>query len=231
MKISIIIPAFNEEKTIIQCINSLAETSLCGLDKEIIVVDDCSTDNTINLISKNTIKTKVLKHEKNRGKGACIRTALEHCTGEIIVIQDADLEYIPSDLPRLLLPILSGDADVVYGSRFAGSECRRAQFFWHMIGNKVITLFSNMMTNLNLTDVEVGYKLFRKEIFDKITIQENKFGFEIEITAKIARLKYRIYEAGISYYGRTYAEGKKINWRDGVHALFCIIQYALIKHK
>jgi glycosyltransferase involved in cell wall biosynthesis len=196
-------------------------------------VDDCSTDGTQEIV-KNEIANqvdRVIYHKKNMGKGAALRSGLKAASGDVVIIQDADLEYNPEDYPRLLRPILEEKADVVYGSRFAGSDERRVLYFWHMVGNKILTLISNVFTNITLTDMETGYKVFKKEIIDKITIEEERFGFEPEITAKIAKLKCRIYEVGISYCGRTYQEGKKINWKDGVRTLWCIIKYNLLDNK
>jgi len=231
MKLSIIIPVFNEEKTIQEVIESVlnAPLPLEIKDIEIIIVNDCSTDNTSNILkSIKNDKIKIIHHSKNQGKGAAIRTGIENITGDIVIIQDADLEYDPNEYPNLLDPIIRDKADVVYGSRFLGSGPHRVVYYWHYIGNNILTTISNMFTNINLTDMETCYKVFRKEIIKKIKIKENRFGFEPEITAKIAKLKCRIYEVGISYYGRTYEEGKKINWKDGVRAIWCILKYNLI---
>ncbi|MBI29499.1 MAG: Undecaprenyl-phosphate mannosyltransferase [Alphaproteobacteria bacterium MarineAlpha5_Bin11] len=232
MKLSIIIPCFNEINTIDTILNYV--NSAPYKNKEIILIDDCSSDGTREKI-KNEIEgskqvSKVIYLDKNQGKGAAIRAGLEIASGEIIIIQDADLEYDPSEYPRLVEPILKDRADVVYGSRFIGTENgHRVLYFWHYVGNKIITLFSNMFTDLNLTDIETCYKAFRKDIVNQISIEENRFGFEPEITAKLAKIKCRIFEVGISYYGRTYEEGKKIGWKDGVRAIYCIVKYGL-KH-
>jgi glycosyltransferase involved in cell wall biosynthesis len=199
------------------------------IEKEIIVVDDGSTDGTRHVLSTiNARDVNIVFHERNSGKGACIRTGIAQATGDIVIIQDADLEYDPRDYPKLLQPILDCKADVVYGSRFVGGESHRVLYFWHSIGNKFLTLISNAFTNLNLTDMEVGYKVFRKEILDQVTIKESRFGIEPELTAKIAKLNCRIYEVGISYAGRTYIEGKKIGWKDGVRAIYVILKYGLL---
>jgi glycosyltransferase involved in cell wall biosynthesis len=231
MKLTVVIPVYNEAETIHLIIDRV-KAALAHKEHEIIAVDDCSTDKTrdklIQIQEKHSIS--VYFHEKNQGKGAAIRTGFQHATGDIVIIQDADLEYDPNDYPRLLQPIEDGKADVVYGSRFVGGESHRVLYFWHSMGNKFLTLLSNMFTNLNLTDMEVCYKVFKKEIIDRITIEENRFGFEPEITAKVARMNCRIYEVGISYAGRTYAEGKKINWKDGVRAIWCILKYNIF-HK
>ena len=227
MKVSLIIPCFNEEKTISLVINKILST-YTG-EKEIIVIDDCSNDKTREILDsdlKNKVD-KIIFNEKNYGKGFSIRKGINIAEGDIILIQDADLEYDPSDYNKLLKPIEKGVADVVYGSRFIGSEEKRVLYFWHMLGNKLLTLMSNMLTNLNLTDMEVCYKAFESNIIKNIRLKENRFGFEPEITAKIAKKKIRIYEVGVKYYGRTYQEGKKITWRDGFSAIRCIIKYNL----
>ncbi len=233
-KISIIVPAFNEESTISIIADKLLNLYLVNnIKKEIIIVNDCSTDNTEHLIqniikSNPTAEIKYIKHEKNSGKGGAIHSGIKNATGDYLIIQDADLEYDPSEINKLLKPVLEGYADVVYGSRFIGGSPHRILFFWHTIGNKFLTFLSNFFTNLNLTDMETCYKLFKTSIIKTISLQEKRFGFEPEITSKIAKIKgIRIYEVGISYYGRTYLEGKKINWKDGVKAIYCIIRYNL----
>jgi glycosyltransferase involved in cell wall biosynthesis len=230
MKLSVLIPVYNEERTIANGIDRVLEAPLPdGLDMEIVVVDDGSQDETRRILQKvDHSQVAVIYHEKNKGKGAAVRTALQQATGDFVIIQDADLEYDPSDYPRLLQPLLDNVADVVYGSRFNSSGPHRVLYFWHYAGNKFLTLLSNMFTNLNLTDMETGYKVFRKDILDWVRIEEDRFGFEPEVTAKIARLEnVRIYEVGISYFGRTYREGKKISWKDGLRAVYCIVKYGL----
>ena len=226
MKLSIIIPVYNEAKTILDVIKKVKETPF---EKEIIVVDDCSTDGTREVLK--TVEsggTIVLTHQVNQGKGAAIRTAISRITGDFTIIQDADLEYSPSEYPQLLAPLLERKADVVYGSRFMGGP-HRVLFFWHALGNRIITLLSNILTDLNLSDMETGYKVFRSEILKKIDIQSERFGIEPEITAKVAKLGCRIYEIPISYWGRDYTEGKKINWKDGLAAIYWIIRYNLFR--
>ena len=224
--ISVVIPVYNEKNTIREIIKSVEAVPL---DKEIIIVDDFSTDGTRELLAPMEREHRVLYHDMNMGKGAALRTGFKAASKDIVIIQDADLEYDPQEYPRLIKPILDDKADVVYGSRFIGGEAHRVLYFWHMAGNRFLTLLSNMMTNLNLTDMETCYKVFRRELIRKITIEENRFGFEPEITAKLSKMNIRIYEVGISYYGRKYSEGKKIGWRDGVSALRAIIKYNLFR--
>jgi glycosyltransferase involved in cell wall biosynthesis len=224
MKLSVVIPVYNEAATISQLIERVRAV---GLDTEIIVVDDCSTDGTGDVLKKLVDAPDLVRlfHPVNRGKGAALRTGFSAATGDVVVVQDADLEYDPSEYPKLLQPILDGRADVVYGSRFIGGECHRVLYFWHSVGNQFLTLLSNAVTNLNLTDMETCYKMFRREIIQSIQLQEDRFGFEPEITGKIAQRRCRLYEVGISYSGRTYEEGKKIGWRDGFRAIWCIVKY------
>jgi glycosyltransferase involved in cell wall biosynthesis len=235
-KLSIIIPAYNEERTIHFILNKVKEVNLInGITKEVIIVNDCSTDETElaikNYISTNpTLDIQYFRHEINKGKGAALHTGIEKATGDYLIIQDADLEYDPKEYNDLLKPVVNGFADVVYGSRFMGGKPHRILFFWHSLGNKFITTISNIFSNLNLTDVETCYKLFNTKLIQSIKLKEKRFGFEPEVTAKIARTpNVRIYEVGISYYGRTYAEGKKIGWKDGVRAIYCILKYGLLK--
>jgi glycosyltransferase involved in cell wall biosynthesis len=226
--LSVLIPAFNEAATIETVTTAVSAQPEVA---EIIVVDDCSTDETAAILSRiaeSEPRLKIYRHERNQGKGAALRTAIQHASADLVIIQDADLEYDPSEYPILLKPIRDGKADVVFGSRFIGSQAHRVLYFWHSVGNKVLTILSNMFTNLNLTDMETCYKVFRREIIQSVTIEENRFGFEPEIVSKVSRLKdIRIYEVAISYHGRTYAEGKKIGWKDGLSAIRCIIKYGL----
>ena len=232
MKLSIVIPCYNEIATIEKVIQKVLSVEL-AVEREITIVDDYSTDGTRDFLEtvKNQPEFNVLFHDVNRGKGAALRTGFQHATGDLIIVQDADLEYDPAEYPRMLQPILDGKADVVYGSRFVGGESHRVIYFWHSLGNRFLTLLSNMFTNLNLTDMEVCYKLFKREVIEQISLEEDRFGFEPEVTAKISRLQCSIYEVGISYSGRTYEEGKKINWRDGVRAIYVILKYGLFLRK
>ncbi len=229
MKLSIVIPVYNEARTLEQLLQCVMDAPCPINDREIVLVDDCSTDGTTDIVKR--LQTEHPEwtccfHEVNQGKGAALRTGFNTAGGDVVLIQDADLEYDPRDYPQLLGPILDGHADVVFGSRFLGGGPHRVVYFWHSVGNRFLTLFSNIMTDINLSDMEVCYKVFRKEVLADITIRENRFGFEPEITAKVARGKrWRIYEVPVAYYGRNYAEGKKIGWRDGVRALWCILKY------
>ena len=226
MKLSIIIPCYNEYRTISTILEKIKNVN--NLDKEIIIIDDFSTDGTKEILQniKDLNGIQVLYNEKNFGKGYCIKKGIEKSSGEIIIIQDADLEYDPEDIPKLINPIKTGNADVVYGSRFIGSDEKRVLFFWHSLGNKFLTTLSNMFTNLNLTDMECCYKAFKSDVIKDVQLKENRFGFEPEITAKISKKDIRIYEIGIKYFGRKYSEGKKITWVDGFRAIYCIIFYS-----
>ncbi len=234
--LSILIPAYNEGRTIHHILNKVKAVELIGgYSKEVIIVNDCSKDNTEEAIQSYIQQNPELiinyfKHEVNKGKGAAIHTAIAKATGDVCIVQDADLEYDPEEFNILLKPIIDGFADVVFGSRFMGGNPHRVLFFWHTIGNKFLTFLSNMMTNLNLTDMETCYKMFKTELIQSIFLNEKRFGFEPEVTAKIAKVpKVRIYEVGISYYGRTYEEGKKIGWKDGFRAIYCILKYRFIR--
>ena len=228
MKVSVVMPCFNEISTIEAIIGKVLSVDLPH-DLELVVVDDFSTDGTRDYLRALNMRdqVRVVLHEENRGKGAALRTGFEHVTGDIVIIQDADLEYDPNEYPKLLQPILDGKADVVFGSRFIGGDSHRVLYFWHSVANKLLTLLSNVFTNHNLTDMEVCYKVFKSSILDKIELKEDRFGFEPEFTAKVARLRCSIYEVGISYYGRTYEEGKKISWKDGMRAVYVILKYGL----
>jgi glycosyltransferase involved in cell wall biosynthesis len=220
-------PCYNEVKTIELIINAVIDSPIAR--KQVIVIDDGSTDGTREVLRSRIehLVSRVVYHDRNRGKGAAIRSGIAWATGDVVIVQDADLEYDPNDYERLLEPILQNKADVVYGSRFAGGDPHRVLYFWHSIGNKLLTLISNMFTNLNLTDMETGYKVFRREVIQRILVEEDRFGFEPEVTAKVAKLGCRVYEVGISYSGRTYEEGKKVGWKDGLRTIWCILKYNL----
>lgn len=231
MKLSIIIPVYNESKTILNLVEKVKKVNIFPIEKEIIIIDDGSRDNTVKVL-KNIVEPmvdKIIFKKKNEGKGAAIRTGIKYANGDLVIIQDADLEYDPEEYKIMLKPILDNKADVVFGSRFMGGSPHRVHFHWHSVGNRFLTTLSNVFTNLNITDMETCYKLFKKDIIKSIKIEENRFGIEPELTAKVARKNCRIYEVGISYYGRSYEEGKKINWRDGFRAIYVILKYGILK--
>ena len=229
MKLSIIIPCYNEREHLLELISRVMASPV--LDKEVVLVDDCSTDGTTQLIKTRIepMVDTVIYHPKNRGKGAAIRSGLGCVTGDVVIIQDADLEYDPMEYPKLIAPIVEGRADVVYGSRFMGGDPHRVHLFWHYVGNRILTLLSNMFTNLNLTDMETCYKVFRTDVIKALVLRQDRFGIEPELTAKVAQERCRVYEVGISYYGRSYGEGKKIGWRDGVKAVYVILRYGIFR--
>lgn len=229
-KLSVVIPCYNEERTLESVVDRVLRAARCGLDIEVIIVDDGSRDGSAEVIKNLAARYPEIvaaSNGHNQGKGAALRNGFQKATGDIVLVQDADQEYDPAEYPKLLTPILAGRADVVFGSRFKGGDEARVLYFWHSLGNKVLTLASNMFTNINLTDMETCYKVFKREIIQAVTIEENRFGFEPEITAKVAKMHPRIFEVGISYNGRTYEDGKKIGWKDGVRALYCIVRYNL----
>ncbi len=231
IKISIIIPVFNEAQTILPLLEKVKQSPVNNLIKEIIIVNDNSTDKTKNILDNiQDENIKILHHQKNQGKGAALHTGFKLATGDIILIQDADLEYNPNEYQKLIQPILDNQADIVYGSRFIGAQPHRVLYFWHYVGNKILTLLSNMFSNLNLTDMETCYKVFRRKVLNDIVLKEKRFGFEPEFTIKVARKKFRFYEVGISYAGRTYEEGKKISTKDGLRAIWCIVKYGILNY-
>ncbi|MCU0611587.1 MAG: glycosyltransferase family 2 protein [Candidatus Eisenbacteria bacterium] len=228
--LSVVIPVYNERATVAVVLDRVSAQD-AGMPKEIVVVDDASSDGTDGVLAAYADRPgfRVFRQPRNMGKGAALRRGFQEARGDIVLVQDADLEYDPQDYPKMLQPLLAGKADVVYGSRFAGGESHRVLLFWHSVGNRLLTLLSNMVTNLNLTDMETGYKAFRADVIKRITLAEDRFGFEPEVTAKVARLKARVYEVGVSYSGRDYSEGKKIGWKDAVRALHCIVKYGLLR--
>lgn len=230
MKLSVIIPVYNEKRTVENLLSRVESVVVPGWDKEIVVVEDCSTDGTRDLLRKYTDKYTIIWHEKNQGKGAALRTGFAAATGDYVIVQDADLEYDPEEYPKLLDPIRKYQADVVYGSRFIGTDAHRVVYYWHYLGNRFLTTLSNMFTNLNLTDMETCYKVFKRSVIQQVSLEQARFGFDPEVTAKVARLKpIKIFEVGISYNGRTYAEGKKITWKDGFRVIYCILKYGLFR--